>query len=348
MTHHIKSSTCPDGSTPTQNDFYCKVGDVITYPEEYAGEHTATCGSEQSSARSIPLFKLDAGEMSCIRERFKNLMGEEIGIALPKEYFYFDSLSNIEGYVCLNTTNVVRNVVVVEEGKKVVKECLEESGNGNVNLRAERFFDFVGWHTPPETHGWKDWVMLGGLFGVIAPASGIALQHLYQKWLNGPKGPPPPTGPGGSGRSLISPPQYCGPRDVVKFPDAEEFSVPENGFSDMYNPIPVFAPPPQSFVPDSELSPLFNPWPQSALPGVSPAPATSPAISSSPAINLRPPTERQAQAMALIAEGAAILLAIGTFLRNPASKLAISGPKCLVGSHDGGGYLESRSSDGPL
>jgi hypothetical protein len=209
MSEQIKSLTCPEGSTPTTNKLYCKAGDIITSPEEYAGEHVGTCGSTQSSAKGVTGFKVDAGEMACIREGFKNLWGEDLGVSLPKEYFYYDSLSNIEGSTCMNTVQVTSNVAVVKDGIDVVKECLEESGNGNVDVRVESFKKFVDLHTPPETHGMKDWLMLAGLFGLLCPLSGILTQHFYQKWFGGPKGPPPapPATPGGSAPKVSPAPE---------------------------------------------------------------------------------------------------------------------------------------------
>ena len=198
MSDGIKSLTCPEGSKSTQNDLYCKAGDVITSPTEYADEHVGTCGSNQSSAKGVPGFTVDAGEMKCIRD---GLAAK--GISLPKEYFYFDELSNIEGYTCLNTSNAAVNVDIVANGGDVVKGCVKDKD------KAEAFMKFVDLHTPPDTHGMKDWALLALLFGLVAPASGLVLQHFYQKWFGGPKGPPsaPPTQPGGSAPKVSPAPE---------------------------------------------------------------------------------------------------------------------------------------------
>jgi hypothetical protein len=187
MSDQIKSLTCPTGSVPAQNGLYCKAGEVITSPGEYSGEHVATCGSNSSSAKGVPGFAIDGKQMECIRD---GLAAK--GVSLPKEYFYFDELSNIEGYTCYNTANVATNVAIVNDGMDVVKDCVKDEA------KAEAFKEFVDLHTPPSSHGMGDWAMLGLLFGVVAPASGLVLQHFYQKWF-GPKGPPPapPTQPGG-------------------------------------------------------------------------------------------------------------------------------------------------------
>lgn len=220
----VKSIKCPQGSELTQNDFYCMVGDEIAYPEEYAGEHATTCGSNASAARGVPGFVIDGKQMKCIREGFAAK-----GIALPKEYFYFDSLSNIEGYACYNTANVVTNIQIVESGMDVVKDCVKD------DAKAEAFRKFVDLHTPPESHGTGDWAALFGLFCIGAPVMGILFQHLYQKFF-GPKGPPsapPPTQPGGSTPETSS-------ND-----NAVQFSVPEEGFGADYSP---------NMIPDADIN----------------------------------------------------------------------------------------------
>jgi hypothetical protein len=211
----VKSLTCPNGSESTQNGLYCKAGDVITSPAEYAGEHAATCGSNQSSAKGVPGFLIDGKQMKCIRE---GLAAK--GISLPEEYFYFDAMSNIEGYTCYNTTNVATNIGIVEKGMDVVEECVGDKE------KAEAFKKFVDLHTPPDVHGTSDWIKLGALFGVIAPLMGIVLQHFYHKWF-GPKGPPSDgDGDGGSGsREIEVAPSYGGPREVVTFGDSATFAT---------------------------------------------------------------------------------------------------------------------------
>lgn len=342
MSDQIKSSTCPTGSEPTQSGLYCKAGDVITSPEEYAGELVITCGSDQSSARGVPGFTIDGGEMKCIREGFAKK-----GISLPKEYFYFDSLSNIEGYTCLNTVNTATSISIVENGMDVVKDCVKDEA------KAEAFKKFAKLHTPPDSHGTGDWAALFALFCVGAPIMGIVFQHLYQK-LFGPKGPPPapPTQPGGSAPKASpapepssKPAQFSVPAEPLLFPDLgftpAPGYLPENGYSDVHNPFPI-----------------MNPLPQSFVPNTSPAPATSPAMSSSPAssssssssssrsIGIRPPTETEAMGIGTIL-GIGVIGAILMYFC-PSLMFQTSGANGVMMTPGTGGFLQGGDSYGGM
>jgi len=324
----VKSLNCPQGSQSTQNGLYCTAGTEIVHPQKYAGERAGSCGSGASSAKGVLGFVIDGGQMECIRD---GLAAK--GISLPKDYFYFDELSNIEGYTCYNTTNVATNIAIVESGMDVVEDCVGDKE------KAEAFKKFVDLHTPPETHGMGDWFGLVAVFGLAAPALHMVLQHFYNKFLNGHRGPPtPPTQPGGSAPSARPAPSSSG--------EPMQFSGPEEGFSDMYNPIPAFEPLPQSMMPDSGFFPVTNPWPQSVMPEISPAPATSPSVSSSPSISIRPPTETEAAGIGVLLAGTVLGAILMYFC--PTLMLQTSTSSGVMMSPGGAGFLQGGDSYGGL
>ena len=64
--------------------------------------------------------------------------------------------------------------------------------------------------------------MLGLLFGVVAPTSGLVLQHFYQKWF-GPKGPP--SGGEGGGGSKTEVVTEHSAREAVKLGETAKFAM---------------------------------------------------------------------------------------------------------------------------
>ncbi|MFH1829193.1 MAG: hypothetical protein ABH871_00255 [Pseudomonadota bacterium] len=207
-------------TTITQNGFYTvdKSNYVVEDGKgsEFAGEQTGTCSSNMSPAKGISGFYMrNAEEMQCVRDAL-----EKQKVSLPKTDWYLDSLSNVEGAICYNASNVTRNLDILKN-MNVVKKCLSDESRSDKDkksdeARIEAFEKFIDLHTPPAMsifdyiergqYGKFAWEVgkygigsvlgLGGIFFVFiypGPDIGNLIRKKYHKDDdNDPKDPPAP------------------------------------------------------------------------------------------------------------------------------------------------------------